>query len=46
MSGDFDAMWADLEPVGRDPRGGYRRFAWTDTDEQLREWFAAEAARR
>ncbi|TDD63758.1 allantoate amidohydrolase [Jiangella aurantiaca] len=39
-------MWADLEPVGRDPRGGYRRFAWTDTDEQLREWFAAEAARR
>ena len=26
----FDSMWADLEPVGRDPRsGGYHRFAWT-----------------
>ncbi|MEP6852134.1 MAG: allantoate amidohydrolase [bacterium] len=40
-------MWADLLPVGRDPRsGGYRRFAWTDADRQLREWFAAEARRR
>ncbi|TDC53646.1 allantoate amidohydrolase [Jiangella ureilytica] len=39
-------MWADLEPVGRDPRGGYRRFAWTDTDADLRAWFDAEAARR
>jgi beta-ureidopropionase / N-carbamoyl-L-amino-acid hydrolase len=46
MSGGFDAMWADLEPVGRDPRGGYRRFAWTDTDAELRAWFDAEAARR
>ncbi|PZF86773.1 allantoate amidohydrolase [Jiangella anatolica] len=39
-------MWADLEPVGRDPRGGYRRFAWTSADATLREWFEAEAARR
>ncbi|SDU18705.1 allantoate amidohydrolase [Jiangella alkaliphila] len=46
MIPSFDAMWADLEPVGRDPRGGYRRFAWTDADALLREWFAAEAARR
>ncbi|RIQ11105.1 allantoate amidohydrolase [Jiangella rhizosphaerae] len=46
MTASFDAMWADLEPVGRDPRGGYRRFAWTDVDAELREWFAAEAARR
>lgn len=46
MTASFDAMWADLEPVGRDPRGGYRRFAWTDADAQLRDWFAAEAARR
>lgn len=42
----FDAMWADLEPVGRDPRGGYRRFAWTGADAELRTWFDAEAARR
>lgn len=46
MNPGFDAMWADLEPVGRDPRGGYRRFAWTDADAELRDWFDAEAARR
>jgi N-carbamoyl-L-amino-acid hydrolase len=40
-------MWADLEPIGRDPRtGGYRRFAWTAEDAVLREWFVAEAQRR
>jgi beta-ureidopropionase / N-carbamoyl-L-amino-acid hydrolase len=43
----FDALWADLEPVGRDPRtGGYRRFAWTAEDAVLREWFADAAAAR
>jgi N-carbamoyl-L-amino-acid hydrolase len=40
-------MWAELAPVGRSAAtGGYRRFAWTDADQQLREWFAAEAGRR
>jgi N-carbamoyl-L-amino-acid hydrolase len=44
---EFDRMWADLAPVGRDPRsGGYRRFAWTAVDRTVRQWFAAEAARR
>lgn len=44
---DFDRMWDDLAPVGRDAAsGGYRRFAWTDEDAALREWFAAEAAAR
>jgi beta-ureidopropionase / N-carbamoyl-L-amino-acid hydrolase len=43
----FDRMWAELAPVGRSAAtGGYRRFAWTDADQQLREWFAAEAGRR
>jgi N-carbamoyl-L-amino-acid hydrolase len=43
----FEGMWADLEPLGRDPAtGGYRRFAWTPTDAALREWFTAEAGRR
>ncbi len=46
-SSGFAAMWGDLAPVGRDRHtGGYRRFAWTRTDHDLREWFAAEAARR
>lgn len=45
--GTFDRLWADLVPLGRDDRtGGYRRFAWTAVDHQLREWFAGESARR
>ncbi len=43
----FDRMWDELTPVGRSAAtGGYRRFAWTAADHQLREWFAAEAGRR
>ncbi len=43
----FDRMWAALAPVGREPStGGYRRFAWTRTDHDLREWFAGECAAR
>jgi len=43
----FDRMWSELTPVGRSAAtGGYRRYAWTDADRQLREWFGAEAARR
>jgi N-carbamoyl-L-amino-acid hydrolase len=45
--GSFERMWADLAPVGRHPgTGGYRRYAWTRTDDTLREWFRAEAERR
>jgi beta-ureidopropionase / N-carbamoyl-L-amino-acid hydrolase len=43
----FDEMWSALAPVGRHSgTGGYRRFAWTGADAELREWFAGEAARR
>ncbi|MDR6863072.1 N-carbamoyl-L-amino-acid hydrolase [Phycicoccus sp. 3266] len=43
----FESMWAALEPVGRDGgSGGYRRFAWTRDDADLREWFAGECADR
>jgi beta-ureidopropionase / N-carbamoyl-L-amino-acid hydrolase len=43
----FDAMWADLAEVGRDPvTNGYRRYAWTRTDHDLREWFAGVATSR
>lgn len=44
--GPLAAMWADLEPVGRDRRtGGYRRFAWTAEDAELRAWFTDQARR-
>ena len=47
MASDFTRMWSELEPVGRDPQtGGYRRFAWTRTDHDLREWFAGECVAR
>lgn len=42
----FDRMWADLADVGRDPSGGYSRFAWTTEDATLKEWFAGEAQAR
>jgi beta-ureidopropionase / N-carbamoyl-L-amino-acid hydrolase len=36
----FNALWTDLLDVGRHrPTGGYRRFAWTDADLTMREWF-------
>ncbi|MGG5257811.1 allantoate amidohydrolase [Phycicoccus avicenniae] len=43
----FRRMWQDLEPLGLDATtGGYRRYAWTRTDHDLREWFAGECAAR
>jgi N-carbamoyl-L-amino-acid hydrolase len=42
----FDALWADLQAVGRARSGGYRRFAWTPVDLAMREWFTATAAAR
>ena len=43
----FESMWADLQPVGRSAQsGGYRRFAWTREDHDLREWFAGECVAR
>lgn len=43
----FDRMWDDLAGIGRHgTTGGYRRYAWTRDDADLREWFAAEAAAR
>ncbi len=47
MTAEFEAMWSTLHEVGRDARtGGYRRYAWTPTDHELREWFAGEASAR
>jgi beta-ureidopropionase / N-carbamoyl-L-amino-acid hydrolase len=46
MTSSFDTMWAELEPVGRAPSGGYRRFAWSAEDAALREWFTAQAQAR
>ena len=40
-------MLDPISDVGLDAStGGYRRFAWTDADMELREWFAGEAEAR
>ncbi len=47
MSADFDRLWSDLAGVGRNSgTGGYRRYALTHEDHELREWFAGEAVAR
>ena len=43
----FERMWTSLTGIGRDrSTGGYRRFAWTPPDLELRAWFADQAAQR
>ena len=40
-------MLDSIADIGLDSRsGGYRRFAWTDADMELREWFVGEAEQR
>jgi N-carbamoyl-L-amino-acid hydrolase len=47
VSASFDALWAELQPIGRDPRtGGYHRPAWGRVDAELREWFAGACSAR
>jgi beta-ureidopropionase / N-carbamoyl-L-amino-acid hydrolase len=47
MNGSFDAMWSAIADIGRSPQtGGYRRYALTREDHDLREWFAGEATAR
>ena len=43
----FDRLWDQLADIGRNAgSGGYRGYALTPEDHELREWFAAEAAAR
>jgi N-carbamoyl-L-amino-acid hydrolase len=43
----FDTLWPTILDVGRNAgTGGYRRFAWSDADLTLREWFTGCAQSR
>jgi beta-ureidopropionase / N-carbamoyl-L-amino-acid hydrolase len=43
----FEQLWLAIAEIGRDPAtGGYRRFAWTEADLNMREWFSGECATR
>jgi beta-ureidopropionase / N-carbamoyl-L-amino-acid hydrolase len=47
QAGTFEQLWSSIADIGRDPAtGGYRRFAWTEPDLRMREWFAGECATR
>jgi N-carbamoyl-L-amino-acid hydrolase len=43
----FESLWSSILDVGQDRHTrGYRRFAWSDADLTLREWFGGCAAER
>lgn len=43
----FRRLWDEIAPIGRDDRsGGYLRYALTDPELRLREWFRAQADQR
>src|SRR5215210_8038130 len=47
MTESFDALWSAIVEVGRSATtGGYHRYALTEEDHLLREWFAGEAGAR
>ncbi len=44
---DFEAMWADLAPVGRSSAsGGYFRQPWTSATRELEAWFDEQCGAR
>ncbi|GAA0796892.1 allantoate amidohydrolase [Spirilliplanes yamanashiensis] len=42
----FADLWAELAPIGRADSGGYLRFALTEPETALRDWFRRQAAAR
>jgi len=46
-SDDFRALWDQIVPIGRDERtGGYLRYAFSEPELRLRDWFTAQARAR
>ncbi|NUR69954.1 MAG: allantoate amidohydrolase [Hamadaea sp.] len=43
----FRELWDEIAPIGRDPESlGYLRYAFTQPEKHLREWFKDQAAQR
>jgi N-carbamoyl-L-amino-acid hydrolase len=42
----FAGLWAEIAPIGRQVNGGYLRYALSDAELSLRDWFRAQAGRR
>ena len=47
LEDQFESLYASLAPIGRaESSGGYRRYAWTAVDAELRDWFRTQAEDR
>ena len=46
MSDGFTALWAEIAPIGRVAGDGYLRYALTEPELVLRDWFRNQADRR
>ncbi|MEU4217864.1 allantoate amidohydrolase [Actinoplanes sp. NPDC026623] len=46
MTAAFARLWAEIAPIGREPKGGYLRYALSEPELMLRDWFRDQAGRR
>ena len=46
MTATFAQLWAEIAPIGRDAAGGYSRYAFSDPELVLRDWFRNKADSR
>nr|BFE76238.1 allantoate amidohydrolase [Actinoplanes digitatis] len=46
MSAAFARLWAEIAPIGREDNGGYLRYALSEPELRLRDWFRDQADRR
>ncbi|MEV4639316.1 allantoate amidohydrolase [Actinoplanes sp. NPDC049548] len=46
MTAAFRELWREIATIGRDPKGGYLRYALSEPELVLRDWFRNQAARR
>jgi N-carbamoyl-L-amino-acid hydrolase len=46
MSATFEQLWAEIAPIGRDDKGGYLRYALSQPELILRDWFRNQADER
>lgn len=46
MTAAFRELWQEIATIGRDPQGGYLRYALSKPELVLRDWFRNQAARR
>jgi beta-ureidopropionase / N-carbamoyl-L-amino-acid hydrolase len=46
MTATFAQLWAQIAPIGRDDKGGYLRYALSEPELVLRDWFRNQADAR